>query len=58
MLPIASLDGLVFVELQDTSELVFLNPLTGAYKKFKSNFPRSNTLFDAFYFDSYNNDYK
>lgn len=56
--PIASLDGLVFVELPDTSEFAFWNPLTGAYKKFLSISPRSYTLLDAFYFDSSNNDYK
>ncbi|PWA90313.1 ATG18-like protein [Artemisia annua] len=56
--PIASLDGLVFVELPDTSEFAFWNPLTGAYKKFLLNSPRSYTLLDAFYFDSSNNDYK
>ncbi|GKC71173.1 F-box domain containing protein [Tanacetum coccineum] len=55
---IVSLDGPVFVELPETSEFPFLNPLTSAYKKFKSNYPRSYTKFDAFYFDSFNNDYK
>ncbi|GJZ32382.1 putative reverse transcriptase domain-containing protein, partial [Tanacetum coccineum] len=58
VVPIASLDGMVYVELPEASEFVFLNPLTGAYKKFKSYYPRSYTKFDAFYLNSFKNDYK
>ncbi|PWA36811.1 F-box domain-containing protein [Artemisia annua] len=59
VLLLASLDGLVFVRLLNTSESALWNPLTGAYKKLP-NFPNSCPLRSAFgfYFDSYEKDYK
>ncbi|XP_076956980.1 F-box/kelch-repeat protein At3g06240-like [Bidens hawaiensis] len=56
---LASLDGLVCVALENTRELAFWNPQTGAYKKFKTSFYdliRNGTSF-AFYVES-SNDYK
>ncbi|XP_076892990.1 putative F-box protein At3g23260 [Bidens hawaiensis] len=59
VLILATLDGLVCVALEKTRELAFWNPLTGAYKKFKTSFfdDICDTTALAFYIDS-SNDYK